>query len=669
MDHEVGTNALERLLHDGSAEPTDLPLSLLEDITKCFADDHQIGSGGFAVVYKGMVRNGIVAVKRLSRTFDMHEIKFHKEVECLMKAKHKNIVRFLGYCSDTQGKVLDYEGKMVMADVRNWLLCFEYVPNGSLDKYISDSSHGLDWRDRYQIIKGICEGLCHLHEKRILHLDLKPANILVDNHMVPKITDFGLSRCLDVKQTRAFTSNLCGSQGYLAPEFYSGQVAFASDIYSLGVIILEILTGQKGYSDDENVIENWAKQLETSDHGDTLLEQVRVCTKMGIECMDLDPKRRPVLRDIVDRLDKTESGGYSEETAMTLPAHSGGGWRVWNTEWWDRLSDQACPEAEFRKAFRMSRATFDALCDELSLSSAVGKEETMLYAAIPLHQRVAVCLWHLATGEPLCEVSSHFGIRISTCHNIVLEVCAAIATVLLPKAVRWPLDLSVIASRFEALSGIPRIVGAVCTHHIPIHPPKENASEYYNHRLTEHNNKASYSIAVQAVVDGNGMFTDISIGLPGSLSDADVLERSVLHAHCVAGLLAHNQYRLVGSARYPLKDWMLVPYSNHDLTWTQHAFNDRISVARTASRGAFQRLKAQWGCLGRCNEHRVPHLLNMIGACCALHNFCERSGEKLDTDVQFFSEDDVVAVAEKERDRIAHDLLWSAHVVYGRLFF
>jgi serine/threonine protein kinase len=86
---------------------------------------------------QGMVRNGLVAVKRLTKTYDMHESKFHKEVECLMKTKHKNIVRFLGYCSDTQGKLSNYEGKLVMADIRNWLLCFEYVPNGSLDNHIT----------------------------------------------------------------------------------------------------------------------------------------------------------------------------------------------------------------------------------------------------------------------------------------------------------------------------------------------------------------------------------------------------------------------------------------------------------------------------------------------------------------------------------------------------
>ncbi|CAM0947968.1 unnamed protein product [Alopecurus aequalis] len=311
MDSKTSTrhnvDLLERILLDGNAEPTCLPLSLLEDITNCFSDDHQIGIGGFAVVYKGILRKKMVAVKKLSKTFDLHEAKFHKEVECLMKAKHNNIVRFLGYCSDTQGRIADYEGKFVMADIRNWLLCFEYVPNGSLDKFITDASRGLEWKVRYEIITGICEGLLHLHENHILHLDLKPSNILVDDHMVPKIADFGLSRCLDKEQTRDFTSNLCGSQGYLAPEFFTGQVSFASDIYSLGVIIMEILTGQKGYPEDENVIENWMNRLEGSDQCDTQLEQVRVCIKIWKECTDMDPKKRPVARNIIDRLDEPSS--------------------------------------------------------------------------------------------------------------------------------------------------------------------------------------------------------------------------------------------------------------------------------------------------------------------------------------------------------------------------
>jgi hypothetical protein len=119
-------------------------------------------------------------------------------------------------------------------------------------------------------------------------------------------------------------------------------------------------------------------RLKPSDERETLLEQLRVCMEIGIECMDLDPNKRPAARDIVDRLDKTEHGVCSGETAISscdalLKAMAGR--RVWvrkrGTEWWDRLSDPACPVAEFRQAFRMSRATFDVLCVRL-LSVGVG---------------------------------------------------------------------------------------------------------------------------------------------------------------------------------------------------------------------------------------------------------------------------------------------------------
>ncbi|KAF6986747.1 hypothetical protein CFC21_004467 [Triticum aestivum] len=319
MDNEV--NALEHILLDESAKPMQLSFSLLQDITNCFSDDRQIGRGGFAVVYKGMVRHAIVAVKKL--TFNMEEKKFDKEVECLVKAKHKNVVRILGYCAETQKTIGDHEGKFVMADIRNWLLCFEYVPNGSLHKYITDASQGLEWRKRYEIIKGICEGLCYLHDKRILHLDLKPDNILMDDHMVPKITDFGLSRCLDEDQTQVTTTIIYGSIGYLAPEFFKGKFTFMSDIFSLGVTIVEILTGERGYPEDENVTESWINRLE----GDTQLDQVRLCTKIGIECMRFDPKKRPSISHIVDRLDKTESivepviSGSSSEQQVSSERH------------------------------------------------------------------------------------------------------------------------------------------------------------------------------------------------------------------------------------------------------------------------------------------------------------------------------------------------------------
>uniref|UniRef100_A0ACD5X2Y4 Uncharacterized protein n=2 Tax=Avena sativa TaxID=4498 RepID=A0ACD5X2Y4_AVESA len=307
-------NELEHILFDESAEPQALPLSLLEHITNGFSDDKKIGYGGFAVVYKGMLNKGTVAVKKLFQTLDIDEKRFIKEVHCLMKAKHKNIVRFLGYCSDTQGKMLNFEGKLVLADVRQRLLCFEYLPKGSLDKQITDASRGLEWRKRYKIINGICDGLYHLHQMHIVHLDLKPENILLDDNMIPKIADFGLSRCFDENQSQAVASEVIGTMGYLAPEFLFGgrQITFKSDIYSLGIIIIGILTGEKGYPcpDIDTVLERWRNRLEKSQRA-TQLVQVQVCTEIAIDCTDFNPEKRPDIQHIIDRLRATKNADKS----------------------------------------------------------------------------------------------------------------------------------------------------------------------------------------------------------------------------------------------------------------------------------------------------------------------------------------------------------------------
>ncbi|XP_037472405.1 uncharacterized protein LOC119348314 [Triticum dicoccoides] len=307
---------LERMLFDETAEPKALPLSLLAEITNGFSDKQEIGEGGFAVVYQGMLNGGKVAVKRLSKTH-LYEKEFQREVECLMMAKHKNVVRFLGYCADTQGSAERYNGKFVMADVQRRLLFFEYLPNGSLDKYITDTSRKLPWRNCYKIIQGICQGLHYLHVKKIVHLDLKPANILLDDNLVPKIADFGLSRCFEDIQSRVFTQNIGGTLGYLAPEFGNGVITYKFDVYSLGAIIIEILTGEKGYHTVDTVVEIWSEKLVKS-HSDIQLQQVRVCTEIGIECIDSNPAKRPDTQNIIDRLNETGSMvGYMETSVIT----------------------------------------------------------------------------------------------------------------------------------------------------------------------------------------------------------------------------------------------------------------------------------------------------------------------------------------------------------------
>ncbi|GJN06810.1 hypothetical protein PR202_ga24575 [Eleusine coracana subsp. coracana] len=248
MDNKYkGGEALNRII-DGHGEPINLKFSLLEDITDNFSDLRKIGHGGCGQVYKGIFANRFIAVKKLfnDRTWD--DKMFNSEVKSLIKAKHPNIVNFFGYCCNTEEKFQQVGGVHIRAEIRERLLCFEFIPNGSLENYLTDELRGLEWCTRYQIIEGICSGLCHLHKDvGIIHMDLKPANILLDGHfpdLVPKITDFGLARLADVSKTTSQDRLL--SLGYCAPEYEkSGHMSIKSDIYSLGVIILELMTGSK----------------------------------------------------------------------------------------------------------------------------------------------------------------------------------------------------------------------------------------------------------------------------------------------------------------------------------------------------------------------------------------------------------------------------------------
>ncbi|XP_026450421.1 protein ALP1-like isoform X1 [Papaver somniferum] len=341
--------------------------------------------------------------------------------------------------------------------------------------------------------------------------------------------------------------------------------------------------------------------------------------------------------------------------------------RLWvkdrSTAWWDQCSHPDYPEADFRKEFRMSKETFNLICDELSKD--VVKVDTMLRQAIPVRQRVAVCIWRLATGAPLRHVSERFGLGISTCHKLVLEVCLAIKTVLMPKFLQWPDEekLKSIEKEFESVSRIPNVVGSMYTTHIPIIAPKISVSAYFNKRHTERNQKTSYSITVQGVVDPKGVFTDVCIGWPGSMPDDQVLEKSALYQRANGGQLKGSW--IVGSSGYPLMDWVLVPYTQQNLTWTQHAFNEKIGEVQRVGKSAFARLKGRWGCLQKRTEMKLQDLPVVLGACCVLHNICEMRNEEMDPDVKFELFDDEMIPENslrsmssiKTRDNIAHNLL------------
>ncbi|XP_019170713.1 PREDICTED: cysteine-rich receptor-like protein kinase 25 [Ipomoea nil] len=217
-------------------ESSQYDLAMVKAITNDFSLKCKIGQGGYGSVYKGMLPNRQeVAVKRLSKSSRQGAQEFKNEVEVVVKLQHKNLVRLLGFCSEGEEKILIYE----------------FVPNKSLDYFLFDvdKQYLLDWSRRYKIIRGIARGLLYLHEDsrlKIIHRDLKAANILLDANMDPKIADFGLARIVEVDQIEGNTNKIVGTYGYMFPEYaMHGEFSVKSDVFSLGVILLEIITGKK----------------------------------------------------------------------------------------------------------------------------------------------------------------------------------------------------------------------------------------------------------------------------------------------------------------------------------------------------------------------------------------------------------------------------------------
>ncbi|KAL5731114.1 hypothetical protein ACHQM5_003873 [Ranunculus cassubicifolius] len=220
----------------------DLPLfsfSSVSAATNSFSDANKLGEGGFGPVYKGCLRNGQeVAVKRLSRSSGQGLKELRNEAELIGKLQHRNLVRLLGCCIELEEKILVYE----------------YMPNKSLDSLIFDSTihHELDLGRRFHIIEGIAQGLLYLHEYsrlRIIHRDLKASNILLDGDMNPKISDFGMARIFRGKDSRENTKRIVGTYGYMPPEYaIMGISSVKSDVFSFGVLVLEIISGKRNRS-------------------------------------------------------------------------------------------------------------------------------------------------------------------------------------------------------------------------------------------------------------------------------------------------------------------------------------------------------------------------------------------------------------------------------------
>ncbi|KAJ0684605.1 putative protein kinase RLK-Pelle-DLSV family [Helianthus annuus] len=229
-------------------EEMELPLfsfSTIANATANFLSDNKLGQGGFGAVYKGILEDGQeIAVKRLSKYSSQGLEEFKNEVICISKLQHRNLVKLLGCCIHGDEK----------------LLVYEYMPNKSLDSFIFDIAQSLllDWTKRVNIIKGIARGLVYLHHDsrlRIIHRDLKASNILLDQDMNPKISDFGLARSFGGNETQANTNRVVGTYGYMSPEYaLDGLFSIKSDVFSFGILILEVLSGKRnrGFIDPEN---------------------------------------------------------------------------------------------------------------------------------------------------------------------------------------------------------------------------------------------------------------------------------------------------------------------------------------------------------------------------------------------------------------------------------
>ncbi|KAL6864711.1 hypothetical protein ACP4OV_015862 [Aristida adscensionis] len=306
-----------------SEMPPDIPWHVIRDITNDFSEERQIGRGGYGVVYKGVHEKGReVAVKKLYHMPGLDEMQYQSEIQNLEGLYHPNIVRLVGKSYIEQDRCVEYKGKLVFATMIDRAICLEYVPNGSLEKHLYDEFSGFSWTARYKIIKGICLGLEYLHQRRIFHLDLKPANILLDQDMLPKIADFGLSRIFSGTRQSHTTNKFIGTIGYLPPEYIEkGKISEKFDVFSLGVIIIKLLTGPDVYGlhsdlSSEEFIEqvhgNWKKRLEKNglkdaSYLDALCQQVKTCIEMAINCVQTDRHKRPRIRDIIHILNGTET--------------------------------------------------------------------------------------------------------------------------------------------------------------------------------------------------------------------------------------------------------------------------------------------------------------------------------------------------------------------------
>ncbi|XP_052201099.1 G-type lectin S-receptor-like serine/threonine-protein kinase At1g11330 isoform X2 [Diospyros lotus] len=288
----------------------EIPLFKFEELTIATNNFHvtnMLGQGGFGPVYKGKLLDGQkIAVKRLSRSSQQGLKEFMNEVMVISKLQHRNLVRLFGCCIEREEKMLIYE----------------YMPNKSLDVFLFDPQKQelLDWSKRLKIIDGISRGLLYLHQDsrlRIIHRDLKASNILLDESLSPKISDFGLARIFGANEDQANTRRIVGTYGYMAPEYaMEGRFSEKSDVFAFGILLLELVSGRKNtsfYNDEQfsNLLGyawklwNEHKAVELIDSGivsqGSQMEMLR-CIHIGLLCVQEFARDRPTMSMVLSML-------------------------------------------------------------------------------------------------------------------------------------------------------------------------------------------------------------------------------------------------------------------------------------------------------------------------------------------------------------------------------
>ncbi|KAA8515718.1 hypothetical protein F0562_018671 [Nyssa sinensis] len=277
----------------------------LEEATGGFKQ--KLGKGGFGSVYKGVLPSDpkrFIAVKKLDKLVQEGEKEFKTEVSVIGQTHHKNLVRLLGYCNEGEHR----------------LLVYEYMSNGSLASLLFGISRP-DWNQRVQIAFGIARGLMYLHEEcstQIIHCDIKPQNILLDEYFTPRIADFGLAKLLLAEQTRTARTGIRGTIGYFAPEWFRKvSITVKVDVYSFGALLLEIICCKSAVEfamgNEEQALIDWAydcyckrrldKLVENDEEARNDMKRLERLVQVAIWCIQDDPSLRPSMRKVTQMLE------------------------------------------------------------------------------------------------------------------------------------------------------------------------------------------------------------------------------------------------------------------------------------------------------------------------------------------------------------------------------